>query len=291
MDLRKCLGLLLLTTLGWLGAVSAQTPLPEPPPLPGVPASAAAAPSANGPEVVQLEPGDQIRIDVYGHPEMGTLTYVGGNGNVRVPLAGDVNVAGLSPAAAAQKIETALVEGQYFKQAHVTIAVQTSQSKVSVIGEVRTPGRYQIEANSTVLDVLALAGGRTEKADDVVFLLRQQGGDLTRHPIDLKGLSSATDTLPDAVAFRLRGGDSIVVPAAHLFYISGEIRNPNTYRLEANMTVLQAVSVAGGITDKGSLGRIYIKRKQADGSYKTLKAEQTELVQADDVITCKERIF
>jgi polysaccharide export outer membrane protein len=89
----------------------------------------------------------------------------------------------------------------------------------------------------------------------------------------------------------LRGGDSVFVPPAEMFYVYGEVGAPNMYRLERGMTVEQAISRSGGITDKGSRRRIEIRRHEPDGSYVTRRGELVELVRADDVIRVKERIF
>jgi polysaccharide biosynthesis/export protein len=69
------------------------------------------------------------------------------------------------------------------------------------------------------------------------------------------------------------------------------VHNPAQYRLEAGMTVLQAIARAGGVTEKGSTSRVQIRRRGPDGKYLTLSPKSGDLVQADDVITIKERIF
>jgi polysaccharide export outer membrane protein len=88
----------------------------------------------------------------------------------------------------------------------------------------------------------------------------------------------------------LHGGDTIVVPRAEQFYIYGEVASPNKYRVEPNMTVIQAISRAGGVSLRGSEHRVEIKR-MSKGSYITIKAKLSDLVQPDDVIHVKESIF
>jgi polysaccharide export outer membrane protein len=123
--------------------------------------------------LLQLGPGDQVKMDVFGRPEMDTTTYIADDGSIRVPLAGAVIIGGLSPGEAGQKVEAALKKGQFLVDPHVTFTVLQSRSqRVSVLGEVRTPGRYPIESNTTVLDLLAQAGGATEKGADVIYILR-----------------------------------------------------------------------------------------------------------------------
>jgi polysaccharide export outer membrane protein len=253
--------------------------------------TAGGAPAAERP-LLQLGPGDQVKMDVFGRPEMDTTTYVSDDGSIRVPLAGAVSVGGLSPGEAGQKVAAALKKGQFLVDPHVTFTVLQSRSqRVSVLGEVHNPGRYPVEANTTVLDLLAQAGGATEKGADVIYILHPgDNGALQRQPIDLKGVTDSKQAAP-AVLQTLRGGDSIFVPAAEQFYIAGEVRTPAMYRLESGMTLLQAIARAGGVTERGSTSRVQIKRRGPKGEYSLIAGKPGEKIQADDVITVKERIF
>ena len=263
-------------------------------PTPAAPTSTATPPVAGGAEhpLLQLGPGDQVKMEVFGRPEMDTTTYIADDGTVRVPLAGPVNINGLSPGEAGQKVEVALKQGQFLVDPHVTFTVLLSRSqRVSVLGEVHAPGRYPIEANTTVLDLIAQAGGATDKGSDTIYVLRPDGtGALRRLPVSLKGALDSKDTTP-AVLQTLQGGDSIFVPVAEQFYIAGEVRQPAMYRLEAGMTLSQAIARAGGVTEKGSSSRVSIKRKNASGDFVVISGKSNEKIQPDDVITVKERIF
>jgi polysaccharide export outer membrane protein len=202
-----------------------------------------------------------------------------------------VAVSGLSPADAAQKVEAALKDGQFLVNPQVTFSVIKSLSqRVSVLGEVRLPGRYPIESDTTILDLLALAGGRTEKGDDTIFLMRQNAaGTLEQFPIDLN-VATGKGAAP-AIMQTLRGGDRIFVPMAQQFFVSGEVHSPATYRLDNDMTVLEAISKAGGITNRGSIHRVEIKRRDSSGKYSVISAKPNDKVAANDVITVKERLF
>jgi len=280
---RWCLGLGTFLCLLQVCLVMAAPPT-APPAEP--PAVSAARP------LLQLGPGDQVKIDVFGRPEMDTTTYIADNGSIRVPLAGAVVIGGLSPGEASQKVEAALKQGQYLVDPHVTLTVLQSRSqRVSVLGEVKAPGRYPIESNTTVLDLLAQAGGATEKGADIIYILRPDGsGNLQRFPVDLKGTVDSKDAAP-AVLQTLRGGDSIFVPTASQFYIAGEVKAPAVYRLESGMTLTQAIARAGGVTERGSASRVQIKRRGPKGDYIVIAGKPNERIQPDDVITVKERIF
>jgi polysaccharide biosynthesis/export protein len=256
--------------------------------------AAAAAPGAAAPAdispLLQLGPGDTVGIQVYGQPDMTGTANVSDDGTLPVPLAGAVQVAGLSPAQASKRIEIALRDGKFLIDPQVTLTVVQSRSqRVSVLGQVGTPGRYPVEANTSIFDLLAQAGGVSEGGSDVVYLIRpDKDGKEVRYPIDLKGLANGKGAIP---SLALRGGDSVFVPKAELFSIYGEVTTPGRYRVEPGMTVIEAIAKAGGITVRGSQRRVAIKRKQADGNYSNVKAKFGDLVQPGDVIQVKESIF
>ncbi|HTV78669.1 MAG TPA: SLBB domain-containing protein [Steroidobacteraceae bacterium] len=237
-----------------------------------------------------LGAGDAITIDVFGQPDMNGLVSIADDGTIRLPLVGSVAVAGLSTAQAGQKIEKALVDGGFLVKPHVSVTLTTPVSQlVSILGEVRTPGRYQVNANSTIFQILALAGGVTADGADTIFLIHtDSSGKQQRTPIDLKGFSSNSSQLPTT---KFKGGDSIFVPRADKFYIYGEVMMPNSYKLEPGMTVVEAIARAGGLTVRGSDRRVEIKRKGPNGKQTTFGAKQDTPVQPDDVIRVKESIF
>jgi len=268
-----------------MAAAGAQVPLPD-----AIPDSAL---PAGNPPLLQLGPGDQVKMDVLGRPEMASTMYVGDDGTIRVPLAGPVAVNGLSPAQAGQKVEEALKKGQFLVDPHVTFTVLVSRSqRASVMGEVRAPGRYPVESNTTILDLLAQAGGATEKGSGRVYILRPDAaGALQRIPVDLGGGLDSQDGSTPAAFQTVRSGDTLYVPAASMFYMAGEIHTTGAMRLDAGMTVLQAIAKAGGVTERGSTHRISIRRKTPQGGYTVISAKAEDKIQPDDVITVKERLF
>ena len=254
------------------------------------PAPAAIDSSTANDPVIKLGAGDAVAIQVYGRPEMNTTTYVADDGSVTVPLVGAVVVAGLSPSQAGNAIADAYARGEFLVNPQVTVNLSQFRSQsISVLGEVRTPGRYPVESRTTVFDVLAQAGGETENGADTIYVLRRSGSEGTeRIPIDLHTLSDRGGELSPML---LRGGDSVFVPRADRYYVYGEVQSPNAYRLERGMTVLQAIVRGGGVTLRGSASRVAISRKKPDGSLMTFDASPSDQVRPDDVIRVKERLF
>jgi polysaccharide export outer membrane protein len=266
-------------------AHAAATP---PPPAPA-PRETTSTPPPPAPDM-QLGPGDTVSMKVFGQPDMDGNFYVSDDGTIHPPLVGSIQVAGLSPDQASRKIEKALKDGSFLVNPHVNLTlVQSVNQLVAVLGEVGKPGRYQVGANTTIFQLLAQAGGVGANSADVIFLIRADAsGEQTRTPIDLKGYTNANSVLPTQ---KFKGGDSVFVPRADLFYIYGEVTNPNEYRLEPGMSVIQAIARAGGLTPRGSDRRVDIKRTGSDGREQTFRAKQSERVQANDVIHVKESIF
>lgn len=252
--------------------------------------------AAAGPGGVQsvgafnLGPGDVISMTVYSRPELDTTAFVSDRGRVVLPLIGEIAIAGMSPADAADRIAKAYQRGEYLVDPQINVVVAEYRSQqISVLGEVKNPGRFPVETRLTVLDALALAGGVNELGGGLVYVLRPDGtGGSTRIDIDLDAVLESPRA---ASLFELRGGDSVVAPKAETFYIYGEVRQPNAYRLKPGMTVIQALSIAGGLTERGSDKRVQIKRKQRSGALETVQAELNSTIWPDDVIYVKERLF
>lgn len=285
-------------TVGFPGPTPAQPRQYAPPARvmqagdPDVSLSRAAAGPSGGPAAgaFNLGPGDVISMTVYSRPELDTTAFVSDRGRVVLPLIGEIAIAGMSPAEAAERIAKAYQRGEYLVDPQINVVVSEYRSQqISVLGEVKNPGRFPVETRLTVLDALALAGGVNELGGGLIYILRPDGtGGSTRIDIDL---DAVLDSPRSASLFELRGGDSVVAPKAETFYIYGEVRQPNAYRLKPGMTVIQALSVAGGLTERGSDKRVQIKRKQRNGALETVQAELNSTIWPDDVIYVKERLF
>ena len=124
-----------------------------------------------------IGPGDTLNVFVWQQPELSVVVPVRPDGKISLPLLNDVNAAGLTPMQLREFLTTALVP--YIPMPTVSVIVREVHSfKVTVIGEVKTPGRYELKSHSTVLDVLAMAGGFTEFAarNRIVVLRREATG-------------------------------------------------------------------------------------------------------------------
>ena len=76
-----------------------------------------------------------------------------------------------------------------------------------------------------------------------------------------------------------------------IFYVYGEVNRPGVYRLQRGMTTMQALSVGGGLTGRGSIGGINISRRSSDGTIKNFEIEITDMLKPNDVLYVEERLF
>jgi polysaccharide export outer membrane protein len=92
-------------------------------------------------------------------------------------------------------------------------------------------------------------------------------------------------------SFELQGGDTVHVDRAPVFYIYGEVTRAGAYRLEPGLTVMQAISLGGGITPRGRDRRLKLRRAGPDGKIVETDVALRDAVKADDVIYVKESLF
>ena len=237
-----------------------------------------------------LGAGDAIRVQVFQNPDLTIETRVSENGSVTYPLIGAVDLGGLSIAAAEKKIADALQKGGFIRQPQVNIVlIQIRGNQVSVLGQVNRPGRFPLEtANTRLSDMLANAGGATAGGDDMVIITGQRGGKAFRKVVDIPSIYLTEKPEEDIV---LLGGDSIYVHRAPVFYIYGEAQRPGAFRVERDMTVMQALAQGGGPTGRGSEKKLRLSRKMDDGSVQQSVPKLTDPVMPNDVIYVEERLF
>jgi len=230
-----------------------------------------------------LGEGDAVRITVFQNPDLTTETRISESGTISFPLIGEVAIAGLTPVAAEARIAQRLAAGNFMTRPQVSLNVTRVRSRqVSVLGLVARPGRYALDdVSSNLTDILALAGGISQGGDDNVTLMLNRGGKVVKTEIDVPAMVRSGDLSRNV---RLENGDIVFVRRAPQFYIYGEVQRAGAYRLEPEMTVLQALSVGGGLTPRGTQRGMKIERKASDGRVQRIDAHPGDRLQAEDVI-------
>lgn len=262
----------------------------------GLAATVLAPGSASAQTSATIVPGDVLRISVYGNPDLTTVTRVLPNGTVTFPLIGQVKVGGQAPIDAEKRIAERLSNGGFVQNAAVSIFVQESSTKpvnsVTLLGQVGRSGTYSLDQESaqavtSLVTLLAQAGGVTDRAADHCYLIRSENGQVRKTTVDLENLLRYGDVKSD---IRLMNGDTVLVPETDVFYIYGEVQKPGRYRLERDMTVMQAVSVASGITSRGNLKGISLSRSQS-GRMVARDSFLEDKLQPNDVVFVKTAVF
>jgi polysaccharide export outer membrane protein len=237
-----------------------------------------------------LGEGDSIRITVFQNPDLTTETRISERGTITFPLVGEISLAGLAPVDAEARIADKLIKGKFVLKPQVSLNVIRVRSRqVSVLGQVARPGRYPLDdTSSNLTDILALAGGVSPTGDDNVTVMVRRNGKTAKLEINVPTMYRTGDLSRN---LQLENGDTIFVQRAPVFYIYGEVQRAGSYRLEQAMTVMQALSLGGGVTPRGTDRGLKIRRKTADGTFRAIDASLTDPVQPDDVIYVRESLF
>jgi polysaccharide export outer membrane protein len=247
----------------------------------GILGHAEAADEAN----YMLGSGDVLKITVYNNPDLSLETRITETGTISFPLLGEVRLGGMTTLTAEKKLSWQLGSKGLVKKAQINILVLQFQSKmVSVLGSVYKPGRYPLERSMNLAQVLALAGGVQFDGSDIITVISQSG----RVEYDFRNIFKKGD---DSQNINLVGGETIYVPRAPMFYIYGEAQRPGSYRIERDMTVMQALAMGGGPTPRGTQRGVKLHRRNANGVVEVLKPNLTDDVKPDDVLYINESLF
>jgi polysaccharide export outer membrane protein len=259
---------------------------------------AAVAPERTGLAEYRLGKGDKIEITVFGHDDLTKVVEVRADGTINYPLIGDLPVSGRSVAEIDQEI-TRLLGESFLVDPQVSVDVRDYQSQwITIIGEVRTPGRYVLQRAMRIIDLLATAGGVTREAGSNIVITRSQREGTSGHILvsleELLGGSRPEANLP------LEHGDIVSVGEKEVFYIRGEVQKPGPYFLEKGMTVMKAISVAGGFGQFANRKDVQILRAGDKGVQEkltvNLKAiedgkKEDVAIRPNDTVIVPRRIF
>jgi polysaccharide export outer membrane protein len=238
---------------------------------------------------------DLIEISVFEAPELDRTVRVSANGQISLPLVGSSQAAGLTSSELELVIQE-LLRQSYMKDPHVGVFVKDMQSHpVSVFGAVKRPGVFQIRGSKRLIEVLSMTEGLSDDAGDTVVVMRQArptgttdqvvdggsasapasqekadkgaatrvmaGGSVSGETlnINLKDLLNSSDSRGNVLIYP---GDVIKVTPAGVVYVVGEVKKPGGFVLKTNenISVLQALALAEGLTRTSARGRVRIIR-------------------------------
>jgi len=236
-------------------------------------------------------PQDVLDIDVFGLPELSKTVRVGNEGTIVLALLGRLQAAGLTVDQLRKDLESRYGK-TYLQNPQVTVFVREFHSRpVSVMGSVEKPGVYQLTGSQSLIDLLSLAGGfsRSGAAGQLVFVTRKGGFGTTqpheglrllspdRAEINLDRLFYSRD---ESLNIPIKAYDIITVNQADKFYVMGGVIHANSFPFPARdqVTVLQAVALAGGLVATASKGNARIIRTKEDGSRTEIPIELGKII-------------
>ena len=191
---------------------------------------------------------DVIEVTVYGQADLTRTVTILPDGTISLPLIGIIRAAGLT----IEELTKRLIDGYlvYIKNPQVAVIVKEFRKiRISVIGEVTRPGTFDLKPGSTVLDALSAAGGLTDKASVTQSRLVRASGET--QPLALEELL-VRQNMEYNIA--LETGDTLMVPEElnNRFFVLGDVNHPGAYVLRGDVTVLQALAMAGGSVQRGA---------------------------------------
>jgi len=243
-----------------------------------------------------LQARDALTITVVNQPDLSKKYIVDQDGSVMLPLVGRVQVAGLSPNALANELRRRLSE--FLTDPQVRVDLERPR-RIFVFGGVSSPGMYELTEHMTLIELLARAGYggaaealiiRSKGAKAPVLPSDQNASDVIR--VNLREFEKDLEEGRLSRNVLLQDGDTIFVPRRdpNRIYVSGQVHSAGAYSIAEGTTVLQALALAGGPTERASLGKIKIFRLM-DGRQKSINVKLEDIVKPGDTILVPERLF
>lgn len=236
--------------------------------------------------------GDILDITVYDNPDLSTTVRVGGDGTIIMPLLGQITVAAKTVNNVARDLENRLADG-YLVEPKVNVFIKEFRSqKAIILGQITKPGLYELQGSISLLELISMAGGLTKDAGDTATIKRKNeeaaGSPENVITINMKKLVEQGDT---SLNISIVDGDSVYIVKAGVFFVTGQVNKPGSYKMEENTTVIKAITTAGGLTDRAAPTSVQIIRK-IDGEKQVLeKVNMDAAIREDDVIVVPESFF
>jgi len=225
-----------------------------------------------GPDYV-LGPGDEIKIVMWGGIDGIWDIFVDNHGNIALPKAGTLNVAGLSYRELKEVIYKSL--SRYFTGFEMNVSMgQLRTMRIFVVGNAERPGTYTISSFSSVINALFEAGGPSKTGTMRDIQVKRNGKTIVH--LDLYDFLLKGDKTKDV---RLLPEDVVFIPPAGKFVaIMGSVSNPAIYELKGDTTISRLIEMAGGLDTVAFTGRAQIER---------IVDNNRQVVQEDDLASMK----
>ncbi len=242
---------------------------------------------------MKLAPGFLLNVVVYDEPDFTGPTRVDNDGNVNLAFLKPIHVAGDTVGQAKQRIESAFRDQGILKNPQISIDVQQfATTTATVIGEVQNPGKVELLAPHSLLEVIGMVGGESLLAGNVIELRRADSDPPTKNYHYARG--GDTSEIRDVM---VHPGDTVIVKRAGIVYVLGAVTRPGGYTMQeqGELNVAQAVSLAQGLTMQAKVSGLRVVQHRPDGqmvevavSYKDIMdgKEEPLSLSAGDIVYC-----
>jgi polysaccharide export outer membrane protein len=245
-----------------------------------------------------IGPADLLEISIFDIPELSKIkARVASEGHITLPLVGTVQAGGKTAMELEETLKTALAS-KYIKNPQVSVfLLEYHSQRISVLGAVKKPGVFEVGGSRTLVDMLSMAEGLTEQADQVVFLMRKVAkssppetpGSPQQSASDRKSAQEAVveinldDLLVDGkeeLNVPLQAGDVVHVPKAGSVFVGGSVQRPGAYFLKGRaVTVEQAIIEAGGVSHVADFENVKIFRERGGHRKEIIEVNLSEIEQ------------
>jgi len=245
-------------------------------------------------------PGDVLEIVVWDHEDLSRTLEVSQEGAISYPFIGKVAAANKSVFSLEKLIRDKLADG-YIVSPQVSIKVaEYINQKIFLFGEVNRPGSFTLKRRVHLLELISDAGGFTENRGSLGVIVRPASTKSKEGPTALEAAKKNEIielNLDELIAGQSNSnnayvvpGDTIYIKEAESVYVIGEVGRPGKFKWVKGLTVLQAISMAGGGTPRAALNRVSLVRNE-NGAEKEVKPKLSEKLLPDDIIKVPESYF
>jgi polysaccharide export outer membrane protein len=234
--------------------------------------------------------GDVISVKVYDNPDLTADYKISNDGSIVFPLIGTLKIYGISPIEV-QYLLTRKLEQDYIFEPIVSVDVKEYRSQaVYILGNVEQSGIFYLEKPTLLFDLLSKANvlskdiGKQTSGNNVRIIRQAEFGmDSSKDTTFIVSLSDFLNQGNSEVNIRMKPGDIVYIPNTKLVHVVGEVKKPGSFNYENGMTVLKAISLAGGRTNASSQKNIIIKRI-VNNKETRIKVKMSDLLNPDDII-------
>jgi polysaccharide export outer membrane protein len=227
------------------------------------------------PGEILIGAGDLLQVSIFEAKELDKTVRVSSRGFVSLPLVGEVKISGLTAIEAEENIED-MYKSRFIKDPHVSIFVEEQISqRITLVGQFKNPGTYDYLSSQRLLDVIALGGGLSERAGQIVKVRRTRyvQGEPNTFIVDLDRLIKEGHV---ELNIRLNGGDVLFIPEAGVFFVDGAVRRPGSYPIKHKTVVQEGLVEAGGFDSSAKKDKIKLVRVTENGERKIIDLDLNE---------------